>query len=145
MATTSSFQNMAQTTRIWDFPKLKGQANYLPWTKNILSALEYGGIALLNVVVDGRNVFPDDLPVETTAMLVPEGGGEAVRTITTAGPTQAQIVQYNNDLALWNELNSQAKSLIYTMCEDGAREAVEDDNYATDRWIRLEVRIRAMP
>ena len=63
-------------------------------------------------------------------MLVPEGGGEAVRTVVTAGPTQAQIVQYNIDLALWNEVNSQAKSLIYTMCEDGAREAVEDERYA---------------
>ena len=106
----------------------------------MLNGLEYGGTALLNIVIDGGSIFPDDLQEEVVEMVVPEGGGEPIRTVTTAGPTQAQVLQYNKDIDQWNLLNSKAKFLLYTSCEEGPREAVEDEQFATDRWRRLQAR-----
>ena len=54
----------------------------------MLNRLEYGGIALLNIVIDGGSIFLDDLLVEVVDIVVPEGGGEPIRTVTTAGPIQ---------------------------------------------------------
>ena len=83
-STTNSFENMAQYTRVWDFPKLKGQSNYQSWAKSMLNGLEYGGIALLNMVVDGGTIFLDDLPEEVVEMVVPEGGGEPITSTNGA-------------------------------------------------------------
>ena len=52
----------------------------------MLNKLEYGGIVLLNIVIDRGSIFPDDLLVEVIDIVVPEGGGELIRTVTTTGP-----------------------------------------------------------
>ena len=64
---------------------------------------------------------------------MPEGGGELIRTVTTAGPIQAQILQYNKDVNQWNLLNSKAKSLLYISCKEGPREVIKNEQFATDR------------
>ena len=95
--------------------------------------MEYGGTALLNIVIDRGSIFPDDLPVEVVDIVVPEGGGEPIRTVTITGPIQAQTLQYNKDINQWNLLNSKAKSLLYISYKEGPREAVKDEQFATDR------------
>lgn len=63
MATTQSQSfnmNANALTQIWNFPKLKGQENYQPWSKKMRSALKYCG--LWEVVDQGIGIFPDDPP-----------------------------------------------------------------------------------
>ena len=58
--------------------------------------------------------------------------------IDVAGPTEAQVRQFNTEHDHWMDLNSQTMELIYTMCEDKPREYIEDEEYAQNRWIKLE-------
>lgn len=107
----------AAMTQIWNFPKLKGQENYQPWSKKMKSALKYSG--LWKIVEDGMNVFPTDLPEDPV-------------------PTKVQIIAYQANVKTWKELNTQAMELIYSMCEDKPSDVIEDQTYATSRWLKLK-------
>ena len=114
MATAAStgMQNVSHN-QIWNFPKLKGQENYEPWSKKMRNALTYTG--LWEVVETGRASYPED-------------------TATTA----PQRVTHEIAVRTWDEKNSQGAALIYSMCEDKPAEAIEDEASSYDRWEKLE-------
>ena len=72
MATQSNVVQANGLTQIWNFEKLKGQVNYLPWS-NMKSALRFSG---LWEVVESNKIFLDDLPTALT-------------------PTNAQVLTYD--------------------------------------------------
>ena len=126
MASTAFNMNAASLTQIWNFPKLKGQENYQPWSKKMKSALEFSG--LWDIVEQGPQMFPDDLP---------KGQTDAQGRVTR-GPTEGQVRKYDSNLKEWNTLNSQASELIYSMCEEKPAEAIKEEEIATNRWHKLE-------
>ena len=81
------------------------------------SALVYSD--LWDVVQNANKDFPTDLPV-------------------TPAPTAAQATAYQAQLKTWKQTNNQASELIYSMCEDKPAEAIEDDEVAMNRWIKLK-------
>ena len=123
--------------RIWDFPKLKGQENYQPWSKSMKSALRYS--RLWEIVERGLEIYPAELPEERSHVeRANEEHPEDRVVIDQAGPTEAQTRQFSADHDHWMDLNSQTMELIYTMCEDKPREYIEDEEFAQDRWTKLE-------
>lgn len=133
MATT--VHNAGALNQIWSFPKLKGQDNYQPWAKNMKSALRYCG--LWEVTEVGLEVFPDDLPVEEIQEETLQDGTVRRRTIK-AGPTNAEILVFQKGVKDWKDLNNQAAELIYSMCEEKPKEAIEEEEYAMNRWLKLQ-------
>ena len=131
-----SIMKSAAMALIWDFPKLKGQENYHPWSKNMKSALRYS--RLWDIVDHGVNMLPDDMPEEESHMEAAANGQPERKVIDKPGPTETQVKQYETSLEHWKDLNSQAMELIYAMCENEPREYVEDEEWATNRWVKLE-------
>ena len=118
MATTEAFNIHATAlTQIWNFPKLKGQESYQPWSKKMKSALKY--CSLWDIVNQGLTLFPDNLP-------------------TNPQPTNEQVLAYNAAMKTWKDFNSQASELIYSMCEDKPAEAIEDKEITMNQWIKLQ-------
>ena len=100
----------------WVFPKLKGQENYQPWAEKMESALKNSG--LWQTVEQGRDV-PNDLSADPPA-------------------TEAQIRTNEADPKAWKDVNNQAAELIYTMCEEKPAEAIEEEEIAQNRWLKLK-------
>lgn len=133
MATMQAFS--AAQAQIWDFPKLKGQENYQPWAKKMKSALKFNG--LWKIVEQGLETFPADLPVQET-VAEQQSDGTIRNRITREGPTEAQVNTYQAEMKTWKGLNNQASELIYTKCEEKPAEAIEDEEFATNRWVKLQ-------
>lgn len=53
-------------------------------------------------------------------------------------PTNEQLLAYQAEIKAWEGLNNQAAALIYSMCEDGPAESIEDEEVAMNRWIKLQ-------
>ena len=107
--------NANALTQIWNFPKLKGQENYQPWSKKMRSALKYCN--LWEVVDQGSALFPDNL---------------------SDAPTTAQAAAYKLAVKIWKNLNNQASELIYSMCDEKPAEAIKNDELAINRWTKLQ-------
>ena len=60
------------------------------------------------------------------------------KVIDKAGPTEAQVLKYAADFDHWTDLNTQAMELIYTICEEKPAESIEEEEWATQRWVKLE-------
>ena len=101
MALASTGMQNVSHNQIWNFPKLKGQENYEPWSKKMRNALIYTG--LWEVVDTGRATYPED-------------------TTTTA----PQRLAYEVVIRIWEEKNSQGAALIYFMYKDKLIEAIEE-------------------
>ncbi|KAM0800675.1 hypothetical protein BDR22DRAFT_243056 [Usnea florida] len=113
-----SIMQSAAMARIWDFPKLRGR--------------------LRDIVENGLEMFPADLPVEQSHVEPATEERPEQVVIDSPGPTEQQTRKYKADLDSWHDQNSQASELIYAMCEDKPREYIEDDEFASNRWINLE-------
>ena len=113
MAAASTVMQNVSHNQIWNFPKLKGQENYEPWSRKMRNALIYCG--LWEIVETGKDSFPEDTATTAPQRLTHEA---AVRT--------------------WEEKNSQGAALIYSMCEDKPAEAIEEEVSSHDRWEKLE-------
>ena len=99
---TSVLQSAAML-RIWDFPKLKGQENYQPWAKSMKSALRYS--RLWEIVEKGMGLYPSELPEETSHVeRANDEHPEDRVVIDRAGPTEAQIKQYNTEHDHWMDM-----------------------------------------
>ena len=133
---TSYAMNPAGLTKIWDFTRLKGQDNYHDWSKNMKSALKYSG--LWDIVEQGHELLPDDLPQEEFVMETGVDEQPPVKRVTKPGPSREEVKEYQNDLKKWKDLNNQASELIYTMCDNRPKEAIEDVEHAMSRWTKLE-------
>ena len=53
-------------------------------------------------------------------------------------PTNEHLLADRAETKVWKERNNQAAALIYSMCEDGPAESIEDEEAAMNRWIRLQ-------
>ena len=108
--------------RIRDFPKLKGQENYHPWSKNMKSALKCS--RLWDIVDYGVDMLRDDVPEEEWQQQMDNRSG---KSLTNPVPPRHKSKQYETDLEHWKDLNSQARELIYALCEEETCEYIEDD------------------
>ena len=122
-------------TLILNFPKLKGQENYQPWSKDMKNALGFS--RLWDVVKEGINIFPNNLQEEEFVM-EQRPDGVPQKRITKPGPTDAQALAYQADVNAWKDLNNQAMELILSMCEKKPAEVIKDEQYAVDLWAKLE-------
>ncbi len=126
--------NATASTQIWNFPKLKGQENYHRWSKKMKSALKYCG--LWDIVENRAIGYPEELPEEQTVIeQLADGTGR--QRITVPGPSNEQVQARQVQLKAWQHLNNQAAELIYSMCEENPSVAIEDEDVAMNRWIKL--------
>ena len=99
------------------------------------SALKFS--ELWKIVEQEIDSFPVDLSIKET--VAKEQADDFIRNrVVTSGPIQDQVRAYQTEMSVWEDLNNQASELIYNKCEDKPAENIEDEQFATNRWVRLQ-------
>ena len=74
---------------------------------------------LWEIVDQGTNIFPKDLPTDPV-------------------PTNAQAAAYELAVKRWKDLNNQASKRIDSMCDEKPAKSIEDEDVAMNIWIKLQ-------